>query len=225
MASSAQAVQVLSLLREPVPAPPQHQAPERECLPPGTEFGLSSPFFQPDQDGQALFLHRVVAPIRAAKKNDEATALQIMHWLNCQIVFHENYRNEAGLLLEDGLATCGGQARLLAGALEAAGIPARFLMIDGHGTTEALIEGRWCLLDAEFNGAFRRPDGRLYSAIEIHERDRLGEPEVTTFGDWRYRDYTIVWPRGGGEYDEIRIGSDDGLESPSARRAYPELAR
>jgi transglutaminase-like putative cysteine protease len=214
---------VLAFLREPVPASVEARAPLREDLPRRATFEVSSPFFQPDQPGQALYLHRIVAPIRAARRTDEATAIETMRWLTCQIVFHENYRNEAALLLEDGLATCGGQARMLAGALEAAGIPARFLMIDGHCTTEALLDGRWCLLDAEFNGAFRRPDGRLFSAFDVHERHRRGESEVTTFGDWRYGSYTIIWPRGGAEYDEIQIGPGDGPDSSAARRAYPEL--
>jgi transglutaminase-like putative cysteine protease len=222
MEATAQAVSVLTLLDGPLPTPAEAHWPPSEELPSDAAFELSSPFFQPDQPGQALYLHRVVAPIRASRKIDEATALELMRWLNCQIVFHDNYRNEAALLLEDGLATCGGQARLLAGCLEAAGIPSRFLMVEGHCTTEALIDGRWRLLDAEFNGAFRRPDGGLYSALEVHERHRSGEPEVTTFGDRRYRSYTIVWPRGGGDYDEIWISPDDGPGSPAAQRAYPE---
>jgi len=224
MAATAQAVLTLSALDRCLPSPADWEAPRREELPEGAKFGLSSPFFQPEQPGQALYLHRIVAPIRAACTNDEATALALMRWLHRRLVFHQNSRNEAALIIEDGLGACGPQARCLAGLLEATGIRARFLMVEGHCTCEGYIDGRWCLLDAVFNGAFRRPDGRPCSALDVHEQHRRHQPEITTFGDWRYESYTIYEPKGGAEYHEFTIAADDTAESPSARAAYPELS-
>lgn len=224
MAATAQAVLTLTALGRPLPTPADGKAPRREELPKDAKFELSSPFFQPDQPGQALYLHRIVAPIRAACGSDEATALALMRWLHRHMSFHQNARNEAALIIEDGLAACGPQARCLAGLLQATGIRARFLMLVGHGTCEGYIDGRWCLLDAVFNGAFRGPDGRLYSAMDAHEQHRLGRPEITTFGDWRYESYAIYEPKGGAEYHEFAIAADDTAASPSALAAYPELS-
>jgi hypothetical protein len=224
MAATAQAILTLSALGRPLPSPAAGSVPRREELPEGVRFELCSPFFQPDQPGQALYLHRIVAPIRAACGSDEGTALALMRWLHRHIVFHQNSRNEAALIIEDGLGACGPQARCLAGMLEATGIRARFLMVVGHCTCEGYIDGRWRLLDAMFDGAFRGPDGRLYSALDVHEQHRRGRPEITTFGDWRYESYTIYEPKGGAEYHEFAIAAGDTAESPSARAAYPELS-
>ncbi|MHC4917744.1 MAG: prenyltransferase/squalene oxidase repeat-containing protein [Planctomycetota bacterium] len=224
MAATAQAVRSLALLGRPVPSPARWQSPARERLPDGIEFLPTSPFFQPDQPGQALYLHRIVAPIVAADETKEAAAIELMRWQNCLLTFCENSRNEAALIIEDGYGVCGPQARCLAGLLEAAGIPARFLMVEGHCTCEGYLGGRWCLLDAEFQGAFGRPDGLLCSALDVHEAHRRGEPEITTFGDWRYQSYTIHQPRGDGWYHEFAIEAGDTAESASARSAYPETA-
>ena len=170
MAATAQAVLTLSALGRPLPSPADGEAPRREGLPEGAKFELSSPFFQPDQPGQALYLHRIVAPVRAACGSDEATALALMRWLHRHLVFHQNSRNEAALIIEDGLGACGPQARCLAGLLQATGVRARFLMVVGHCTCEGYIDGRWCLLDAMFDGAFRGPDGCFCSALDGHRR-------------------------------------------------------
>ncbi len=225
MEATSHALRALSLLGRPVPRPAAPAPARREQLPPEVEFALSSAFFQPCQPGQGLYLHRIVAPIRAARKTDEGTALALMRWVNQHMAFGVNPRNEAGLLIEDAFGACGPQARALIGLLEAAGIPGRFLMVDGHCTAEGLIDGRWCLLDAMFDGAFRGDDGRLCSALDIHERHAQRMPDATTFGDWRYRGYTIYWPQGGADEEEITIGPEDDADSPAVCRAYPELKR
>ncbi len=224
MAATAQAVLALALLGRSVPRPRVSSETSREELPPGARFDLHSPFFQPDQPGQALYVHRIVAPVCALHRTEEAVALDLMRWVNEHLEFGANSRNEAGLIIEDGFGACGPQARCLAGLLEAAGIPARFLMVKGHCTCEAFIDGRWCLLDAMFRGAFRRKDGRLCSALDVHEQHRTGRPEITTFADRRYESFTIYWPKGGPDYTEIEIEAEDSADSPAARRAYPELS-
>jgi hypothetical protein len=222
MAATAQAVLALVLLGRSVPHPPGSREISREEAPPAAKFDLRSPFFQPDQPGQALYVHRVAGPVRTAHRADEAVAIDLMRWVNEHLEFGANSRNEAALIIEDGFGACGPQARCLAGLLEAAGIPARFLMVKGHCTCEAFIDGRWCLLDAMFQGAFRRKDGRLCSALDVHEQHRTERPEITTFGDWRYESFTIYWPQGGPDYTEIEIKAEDSADSPAARRAYPE---
>lgn len=196
----------------------------RETLPREARFPLSSAYFQPNQAGQALYLHRIAAPLRRQAGSDEDTALALMRWVNRHVVFSESPRNEAALIVEDARGTCGAQARCLVGLLEAEGIPARFLMVQGHCVSEAYLEGRWCLLDTMFEGAFRRPDGLLYSAFGIKERHRRGEPDATTFGDFRYESFTVCWPQASREELEIYIGPADTADSPSVRRAYPEAS-
>ncbi|MCJ7821929.1 MAG: hypothetical protein MUQ26_02410, partial [Armatimonadetes bacterium] len=73
-------------------------------------------------------------------------------------------------------------------------------------------------------GAFRGADGRLCSALDVHEQHRRGRPDITTFGDWRYESYTIYEPKGGAEYHEFAIAAGDTAASPSALAAYPELS-
>lgn len=222
MTATSQAILALALLCRPVPRPPGNYEISREELASGAGFDLRSPFFQPDQPGQGLYLHRIAGPVRERHVRDEAVGIALMRWVNEHIEFGANSRNEAALIIEDGFGACGPQARCLAGLLEAVGIPARFLMVKGHCTCEALIDGRWCLLDVMFQGAFRRQDGGLCSALDVHEQHRAGGPEITTFGDWRYENFTIHWPRGGPDYTEIEIKPEDSAESPAARRAYPE---
>jgi len=225
MESTYHAVAALTLLGKPVLQPERGRPPHTGTLPADVKHEHSSPYFQPDQPGQALYLHRIVAPIRSAYRTDEATALGLMHWAKQHIVFATNYRNEAALIIEDETSNCGGISRCLTGLLEAAGIPARFLMVQGHCVTEAHIDGRWCLLDPELDGAFRDEDGRLYSAFDVHTRHQRGLPEVTTFGDWRYQEYTVCVPLPGEEERELQIGRGDTASSPAVLAAYPELAR
>ena len=221
MEATWHAVRALALLGSALPEPAEPRAVKRETLPSEASFPIRSEYFQPDQAGQALFVHRIAAPIRREAGSDEATAIALMRWVNEYLVFGYNPRNASALIMEDGRGTCGSQARCLMGLLESEGIPARFLGVGGHSTCEAYIDGRWCLLDAMFDGAFRQPDGRLYSAFGIKERYRRGEPDATTFGDSRYETITIYWPQKSGEEIEIRIGRDDTADSPSVRRAYP----
>jgi hypothetical protein len=223
MEATLHAVRACSVLDIPLPSPREPIPPRREELPSEAEFPLSSAFFQPEQPGQKLYLHRIAAPIRAAEKTDEATALALMRWINRHMAFGMNSRNEAGLIIEDAFGACGPQARALAGLLEAGGIPARFLMVRGHCTCEGRIDGRWCLLDAMFDGAFRDERGQLHSALDIHERHRRGLPDATTFGDWRYESFNVYWPQSDGDVKEIDIGADDTRDSRAAREAYPEL--
>ncbi len=225
MAATSQAVLALALLGLSAPRPSGGAHVSRERLPPAARFELCSPFFQPDQPGQGLYLHRIAGPVRERHVRDEAVGIALMRWVNEHIEFGANSRNEAALIIEDGFGACGPQARCLAGLLEAVGMPARFLMVKGHCTCEALIDGRWCLLDVMFQGAFRRKDGRLCSALDVHEQHRAGGPEITTFGDWRYENFTIHWPKGGPDYTEIEIKPGDSADSPAARKAYPELGR
>jgi len=224
MEATYHAVAALTLLGKPVPQPQRQRPPQTETLPADVKHEHSSPYFQPDQPGQALYLHRIVAPIRSAYGTDEATALGLMHWVKQHIVFATNYRNEAALIIEDETSNCGGISRCLTGLLEAAGIPARFLMVQGHCVTEAHIDGRWCLLDPELDGAFRDEDGRLYSAFDIHTRHQRGLREVTAFGDWRYEKYTVCVPLPGEEERELQIGTRETASSPTVLEAYPELA-
>ena len=221
MEATWHAVRALALLGSALPEPAEPRPVKRETLPPEASFPIRSAYFQPNQAGQALFLHRIAAPIRREAGSDEATAVALMRWVNQHVVFSESPRNEAALIVEDGRGTCGAQARCLVGLLEAEGIPARFLLVRGHCVSEAYLDGRWCLLDTMFDGAFRQPDGRLYSAFGIKERHRRGEPDASAFGDSRYETITIYWPQKSGEEIEIHIGRDDTADSPSVRRAYP----
>ncbi len=221
MRATAQALQVFAWLGEPAPRPAAPVEPRREVLPPQVELGEASVYFQPDQPGQALYVYRLVGPIRAAHDGDEAAAIAIMEWLNRSFRFGAITPSESGLVLERGVGNCGSLSLALVGLLEAVGLSARFLEVEGHNVVEVLIGGRWQLLDPMFQGAYRRPEGGLSSAFEVHEAHLAGEPEVTDFGDFRYGRYTIYWHRGL-EEEEITIGPGDGRGSEAARRGYPD---
>ena len=222
MQSTAGALRILTSLDEEVPLPESPRRPLREELPSTVEFGASSVYFQPEQRGQALYVHRLVGPLRAAyPDDDEAAALVIMSWLNASLTFGASTRRESALIYEHGYGNCGTQSLALVGFLEAVGIRARFIEVEGHNACEAFIDGRWVLLDPMFNGVFRHPDGRPYSALEVHERHLRGEPDVTTFGDFRYATFTVYWHSGLAE-QELTIGPDDDRTSEAALRAYPD---
>ncbi len=221
MRATAGALHILAVLSEPIPRPASPVRPMREVLPEGVELGEPSVYFQPDQPGQALYVHRLVSPIRAAHPDDdEAAALALMDWLNRALLFGASTRRESALIYEHGFGNCGNQSLALVGLLEALGIRARFIEVEGHNVCEAFLNERWVLLDPMFNGAFRRPDGGLYSALDVHDRHRQGESEVTTFGDFRYATFTVYWHDGLDER-EITIGPEDDQTSEAARRAYP----
>ena len=69
---------------------------------------------------------------------------------------------------------CASYTQVLGKALQTAGFPIRKVGLakDGlrgiHHVLETQIDGRWVLMDALSNLAFRRPDGRLASAAEVH---------------------------------------------------------
>jgi transglutaminase-like putative cysteine protease len=222
MGATAQALGALSLLGQPIPRPEAPRAPRREVLPEGATFELASDHYQPSQRSQALYIYRLVSPFRAAHPDDdEAATLALMEWLNRGFRFGSTTAREAALTYEREIGNCGNQSMTMVGMLQALGIQVRFLGVEGHNVIEVLLCGRWCLLDPMFQGAFRRPDGRLYSAWEIHERHRRGEPEATSFGDFRYASYTIYWPQSQDEELEIVISPDLDRGSEAVRRAYP----
>lgn len=80
---------------------------------------------------------------------------------------------------------CASYTQVLAKALQTGGYPIRKVGLSKgsqrgiHHVLETYIEGRWVLMDALSNLAFRRSDGRIASAAEVHadwERYRAQTP-------------------------------------------------
>lgn len=69
---------------------------------------------------------------------------------------------------------CASYTQVLAKSLQTAGYPIRKVGLSKNGhrgihhVLETYIGGRWVLMDALSNLAFRRPDGKLASAAEVH---------------------------------------------------------
>jgi hypothetical protein len=69
---------------------------------------------------------------------------------------------------------CGGFSLVLLRSLQTAGIRSRYVQMKvdehwgGHILVEARLDGRWVALDPLFGLSFRRSDGRLASAEDVH---------------------------------------------------------
>lgn len=105
--------------------------------------------------------------------------------------------------------TCGSFTLVLAKALERAGIEFRIaqMLCDGrtacHVLLEALVDGRWVVLDPLFDQAFVRPDGQLASFADVSadwasyqkqipaDRTQL-DPCGERFYDTEHYDYAAV---------------------------------
>ena len=87
-----------------------------------------------------------------------------------------------------GGTLCGGMSILFSSGLSAAGVPSRIVGVqrnlydgyDTHVTVEALIGGKWVLMDPTFNCSYKNAKGELLSAQEVHEALLAGRrAEVT----------------------------------------------
>jgi hypothetical protein len=76
--------------------------------------------------------------------------------------------------LTEPSGACHSYTTVLAKSLRTAGYPIRKVGLERNGQAsihhvlETYVEGRWVLMDAMSDLAFRRPDGRLASAAEVH---------------------------------------------------------
>jgi hypothetical protein len=144
------------------------------------------------RDDDALFRQLVqVADLKAAKvaggvPSEEARALAILHAVYAEVreravFFGDTEWTTPHLLWSAGdhmnrpAGACASYVTVLAKAMQTAGYPVRKvgLVKNGimayHHVLEAKIDGRWAVLDAAFDQSFRRPDGKLASAADVHE--------------------------------------------------------
>lgn len=115
----------------------------------------------------------------------EANALLILHKVNAVMDGRSGQvadvgHPEPGALwspddhLTEPSGACASYTQVLAKALRTAGFPIRKVGLsrDGqkgtHHVLETYVEGHWALLDAILDTAFRRPDGQLAGAADLH---------------------------------------------------------
>lgn len=139
---------------------------------------------------QSYRVRAALAPIRDASAGDEDFAVRATAHLN------ERQRRFASgptfaledpdslayrfpLFLLDGGGGCSQRSALLIEVLAAYGIPARKLLIGltesyaMHVVVEALIDGKWRVLDPLFGYAYRRDDGELATAADLQKDPEL----------------------------------------------------
>lgn len=92
---------------------------------------------------------------------------------------------------------CGGMATLYRSVLATVDVPNRLITLsrnifdetDTHVTVEALVDGRWVLLDPTFHISFRTPGGAFLSAQDVKAHlfgGRRDEVRVTFLGEVAY---------------------------------------
>jgi hypothetical protein len=128
----------------------------------------------------------LVAKTVTPAMSQEAKALALMHRTHELVgpnakVFSERPRESfrgglllsADVMLQEGYGWCGAFTLVLARALREAGFDVRLAQMKvgdqwgGHILLEAKVDDRWVALDAAYDHAFRRPDGRLASFADI----------------------------------------------------------
>lgn len=143
------------------------------------------------REDDALFRQLVqVAELKAAKieggaPSDETRVLEILHTVSAEVrgravLFSDTEGSMPGLLWSAGdhlnrpAGDCASYVTVLAKALQTADFPIRKVGLTKNGITayhhvvEAKVNGRWAVLDATFDQHFRRPDGKLACAADVH---------------------------------------------------------
>lgn len=138
-------------------------------------------------------LYRVrsaLAPIREAAASDEDFAVRATRHLNerqrrfaASTAFKQenpdSFAYRFPLFLMDGGGGCSQRSALLVAVLDAYGIPSRKLLIGltdeyaGHVVVEALLDGKWRVLDPLFGYVYRKDNGELATADDLHENPEL----------------------------------------------------
>ena len=72
-----------------------------------------------------------------------------------------------------GYCNCGGFSHTLGRLAREAGMKARIVSLPGHAVTEIFYDGGWHLFDGSGDAVYRRPDGTVASAQQVHEDPRL----------------------------------------------------
>jgi hypothetical protein len=80
-------------------------------------------------------------------------------------------------LLDGGIANCSERAQILKSIAEAAGVPSRFVGLDGHVVLEVQQADRWCMADPDYGIAFELGVSQLarLEATELVVRHLQGE--------------------------------------------------
>jgi hypothetical protein len=137
--------------------------------------------------------HRVRAvfgPMRAASSSDADFAVRATAHLNerqrrfaASPKFHEDDPDSIAyrfpLFLIDGGGGCSQRSTLLVAVLDEYGIPARKLLVGltdhyaQHVVVEALLDGKWRVLDPLFGYAYRTDDGQLATAHDLQKTPEL----------------------------------------------------
>jgi hypothetical protein len=188
------AVSVLCALRETVPAPKSPVEPAREND--KHELKYTCAQIDPKNFDEIRYLRRIAKPLydRFIASGEIEVAKQILIWVGDNLLFTPNYKHSGALIIIDGLATCGPQARAYVSLANAVDIESRMVYIRGHGVAESRIKGRWIMMDPIFYDWGHDISGNLKSAFQIHQNAMAKKPAWTPFGDFRYLEYSIQLP-------------------------------
>jgi hypothetical protein len=151
-------------------------------------------------------------------QTDEEKALALLHqihrllWPSSQLFKGRVHTTIRGRLLDAADLKflepqgCGTFSHVLLRSLQAAGIESRYVQMRtrdlwaGHILVEASVGGRWAVLDPLFGLSFRRPDGRLASAEDVHADWAWYSSQVPSHypSAYDYRDIRYTnWERSG----------------------------
>lgn len=99
----------------------------------------------------------VVRVHEGTKHSDERRIRPTEDWLQWSLgQFYEplSHTQDASLLLKDGLTSCAERAQILKTMAEAAGLPCRFVGLQGHVVLEVQQDGAWCYADPDYGISF-----------------------------------------------------------------------
>jgi hypothetical protein len=103
-------------------------------------------------------LAEAVAHIHAGTRHSDGRRIRCTEdWLQWSLgLFYEplSHTQDTSLLLKDGLASCAERAQILKTLAETAGLPCRFVGLQGHVVLEVQQDGVWRYADADYGVCF-----------------------------------------------------------------------
>jgi hypothetical protein len=156
----------------------------------------------------------LVAKTVTPAMSQETKALALMHRTHELVSSHADVFSErpresirggllisADVMLMEGYTWCGAFTHVLARALREAGLEVRIAQMKvgevwgGHILLEAQVDDAWVALDAAYDHAFRRGDGRLASIDDIQHNWNLYKAQVPPGYNAEY------------DYDDVRYAN------------------
>ncbi len=157
-----------------------------EFVPVNEGIGLPAPSSQTTSlastiEAQSLF-QRIKLNKALRKQSDLNKALLLNQFVFNYCTFEPPLEPDTNKLFENCRTQCGGYAYVLKELLATAGVPSRQVVMynipiqGNHSLTEALVDGRWILLDPTFGMVFRSRAGDYLSLEDLEFRSYFQDP-------------------------------------------------